>query len=599
MRRAHVLRTLSRGLTRMRLLFIDVETTTIKETQDRLYQGFRLMTANLVEYRPETGWMETVEKDFYNQQDFYDWFDSILHRKSTLYVISANIWFDLRNSGLFHYLTSHRWEVKIFFIKGFTNIIKLKQEPYTVCCLNMQQFIPRSVKKMGQLIGLEKFDVDVKDKDDKLIMGYCRRDVDIITETFKLWVKFLDDNDLGRFCYTLAGQSFTAFRHRFLNKKIYIHANEFISNFERECYYGGRVELFRRGDFKGEKIYKLDINSQYPYVMREYPMPVKWRGTEHLPSMVTLRWCLWRYICFAKVALNTNEPVYPQKGQNKLLFPTGRFVTYLSHPELIYAYEHGHIYEIEYLIYYDKAVIFREYVDNMFVLRRKYKDEHNDVFQYLVKIMMNALYGKFAQRVDTMILEEEIDKELYEVNTIIDRETGKRYRELILGFSRKVFQEGNEDSINTMIAIPAMITSLARIYLWELIQTAGRENVYYCDTDSIFTNTEGYQNLGSKIHPIHLGLLALEADCENLVLWGPKDYIFGSETVLKGIRKDSVKQKDGSYDQIHFPGFKGDLRHGLDKPYGIVKIKKSLKRIYEKGTVNPDGTITPFVRSEF
>ena len=40
-----------------------------------------------------------------------------------------------------------------------------------------------------------------------------------------------------------------------------------------------------------------------------------------------------------------------------------------------------------------KVSLFRKAIDNLFELRRKYKDESNDVTQLLVKLIMNTLYG--------------------------------------------------------------------------------------------------------------------------------------------------------------------------------------------------------------
>ena len=36
---------------------------------------------------------------------------------------------------------------------------------------------------------------------------------------------------------------------------------------------------------------------------------------------------------------------------------------------------------------------FRKVIENMFALRQKYKDEHKDLLQGLVKLITNSLYG--------------------------------------------------------------------------------------------------------------------------------------------------------------------------------------------------------------
>ena len=41
---------------------------------------------------------------------------------------------------------------------------------------------------------------------------------------------------------------------------------------------------------------------------------------------------------------------------------------------------------------------FKKVIDKIFELRQKYKDEYNDVMQFLVKLIMNSLYGEFLRK---------------------------------------------------------------------------------------------------------------------------------------------------------------------------------------------------------
>ena len=56
----------------------------------------------------------------------------------------------------------------------------------------------------------------------------------------------------------------------------------------------------------------------------------------------------------------------------------------------------GRVIEIyEGVIYRENFKIspFRKVIEKLFALRQKYKDEHNDLMQGLVKLTMNSLYG--------------------------------------------------------------------------------------------------------------------------------------------------------------------------------------------------------------
>jgi len=76
---------------------------------------------------------------------------------------------------------------------------------------------------------------------------------------------------------------------------------------------------------------------------------------------------------------------------------------------------------------YDKAVIFRQYVDYMYKLRAKYQREGNEVFRELVKYIMNSLYGKFGQNSEDW---NKVDNELSDPDgeyEMLDDTTGEYY----------------------------------------------------------------------------------------------------------------------------------------------------------------------------
>lgn len=599
MKGSHILKTLQTGITNMRFIFFDVETRILEETDKEIKQGFRLLTANLVNFR-KNGSFRIIDRFKTNKkEDFYLWFLSKLQKKQQLYVLSANIWFDIRNSGLFVWLMENHWKDELFYSKGFTTIIKLRYESYVVFFLNMQQFIPTNVKNYGDMVGMVKLDLNPLFWDDKIVMEYCARDTDIITEVFHQWLDFIRINQLGRFSFTVASQSFTAYRHRFLHKKIYIHRHDWLTALERKCYHGGRCDIFYQGTIKDETIYNLDINSMYPFMMKENKMPVKAIKVLKLPSMLTVRAYLLKYCVIGWCAIDTDEPAYNVVMNNRLCFPTGRFTTYLTDPEIRYAVKHNHLRSVYYLAVYEKDYIFSEYVDFMHNLKTQYEREGNKVYRYISKLFMNSLYGKFGQKIDVHYFTDNLSEAEYSHETVVDSDTNIVYKELRLGFQRKVFQEGAGDAYNSFVAISAHVTGLSRMHLWKLIRKAGDKNVYYCDTDSIFVNSRGYKNLyGSEIGD-RIGQLSVKGKSTNVTIHGAKDYCFNNESTIKGVKKGSRPRSDGGFSLLIFPSFRSDMRTGLDKPYAIRKVTKFLNREYKKGEVMPDGWIKPFRINDF
>jgi hypothetical protein len=71
---------------------------------------------------------------------------------------------------------------------------------------------------------------------------------------------------------TSASLALTIFRKNYYDpivNPIYI-PNANVDNFIRSGYYGGHTDVYKP---KGENLYYYDVNSLYPYVMKNYPMP--------------------------------------------------------------------------------------------------------------------------------------------------------------------------------------------------------------------------------------------------------------------------------------------------------------------------------------
>jgi len=155
--------------------------------------------------------------------------------------------------------------------------------------------------------------------------------------------------------------------------------------------------------------------------------------------------------------------------------------------------------------------------------------------------------------------------------------------------------EGYEESFNSFPAIAAHVAANARMYLWSLMKQAGRNNYFYCDTDSLVINELGLCRLKNKLNDYALGSLKIEQAFTSMTIRGLKDYSIGTKLVIKGIRKNAVQIEDGVYEQEQWSSFKGLLRAGEPNTYTIKKVRKVLERKYTKGHVNPNGLIQPLV----
>lgn len=588
MRLSHILRKNKGGVLPSRFIFFDVETTENKLDEDEVKLELKLGSACYVRYVKNKYYYQW--KEFKKISEFWDFVFKKSYYRTNLYLIAHNIGFDFRVLQGFNEMKYNKFILSKFITTGSSNIWIFKKGNKKITCLDNMNYFKTSLEVLGKSIGFPKTKVDFNTVSDNLLMLYCRNDVLIMLKAWKLLFKFIDDNNLGNFSNTIAGQAFNSYRHRFMQKEIYIHNNEKAIKIERASYHGGRNECFYIGKLENQKYYLLDVNSMYPSVMYEYEYPNKFLGSSD--SLNGLEGQLKKYCLIIECIIKTDEPIYPIIQNDKLIFPVGIFKTYLSTREIEYALKNNHIYKINSVYRYSKEKLFDNYVNFFYDKKVLYKNENNDAFSYLCKLFLNSLYGKFGQRNERY---EKIGKSLLAngVYEYFDMDKQENIKERVInGIAEK--SVGLVEGQDSFVSIPSHITADARIRLWKYIKIAERKNVYYCDTDSLIVNEQGYHNCREYISD-KLGNLSLKEISNKVEIFGLKDYVFGNNTIIKGIKKDAIKISEGSYEQTVFEGIKGAIRKNRLNEMIITKNQsKILKRNYDKGIVLQNGNVIPF-----
>lgn len=197
---------------------------------------------------------------------------------------------------------------------------------------------------------------------------------------------------------TVSSLALSIFRIQYYNEEfwpIYI-PNKNEDTFIRRGYYGGHTDTYKP---YGEDLYYYDVNSLYPYVMQEYPMP----GGEPVwhSNLVgkELDDSLFGFIeAYIECPATINKPFLPYKDKNgTLIFPTGKFVGVYYTEELKYAKSLGYtVLPISGYLYEKKESPFKDFVTTLFQNRLEAKKTGNDAMSYVYKILMNSLYGRFG-----------------------------------------------------------------------------------------------------------------------------------------------------------------------------------------------------------
>lgn len=603
-----------------RVIFVDTETKdeVVNENTSNLrlllgcYEVW-VVDAKGISIAMESSGVFTTEYEFY----------TLIKKHKPCRVVAHNWRFDatVLRVGARDNLTRYGYDIDIgnsiipVEAKGFTPfLVSLNFDGVLVELICNTNFYKQSLASLGASFDADKYDmpsetdyVSYQDYLDDLI-AYCARDVEVLRKSYFFLFEFTDEIGGVTPASTIAMSANRVYRNRFMSLGERIQGTlgiPYISDIEQEAYKGGRTDAFFRGN-PDKQIYKYDVNSLYPYSMLG-DIPVRYVQAAPQNMLIdALESDDSRFIYLADVTISIHEDdkhsfiggegVKTDKGE--LIFPIGEYRCWVWQPMIETLYTRNYIKEIHKVYAYNKSPLFNDYVLTLYALREEYKKSGDSARDLLVKILLNSLYGKFGQRehstwdiadeYETVVMEREgvgIDRfgEIYEDEFV-------EYLQIADTLYRSIPQTESNPSVNSVMSIAGYITTNARSILWETLAYIldMRGDVYYCDTDSIFTSIQLPEHMVSQTE---LGKWKLEEIIPKgeADFIAPKHYRVMDKWTIKGIRNPTGNDEHA---QKIFPNFITDLtsknklrKARLDSGAVITRIVKrptgnNNKRIY-------------------
>jgi len=598
-----------------RIVAVDTEAWTKKYDIQKL----RLGHAMFLRWRGSQ-WQEE-HFPFATVGQFHDWMDGIIERegnKNRIWLMSHNMKYDFPMLCMDSYLDGRFDAPDLFVMEPFLYYAKHKAKGTGLRVISTTNWYPFSLEKTAKNFGSFKLtspdfttsDWEVSDEDMAI---YCRQDTVALSAIIKGHINFIRSNDLGMVQPTSASQAFNAFRHRFMKTPLLVHHRPLLVNMELESYHGGRVEAFQLG--KVPDVYYLDVNSMYPAVMKgnQYPTVPRMKAPFKLFCKTDVPTSYEDDYIIARCWLDLKVPwLAVKRDDGKLIFPIGHVKATLSDPEYRYILEHpevGTISKLTDFIAYEKASIFDEYVDFFYSLKR---NAQSDLERSMAKLFLNSLYGKFGQRYHAPIQtlsSDEGTKDWVLVKGMLEddqlgvvHENGRTY--IRMG-DKVVMQDKDVKGAiaeQSMPRISSAVTAYARLKLWEYMDMAGLENCFYCDTDSIMTNEDGYENLSSKgmVDASELGKLKMEFPTPvSVEVFGSKFYEVEGVLKCKGLKKNAKRVGVNSWEQDQFETGMNRLKNRINDGVRVSKLTKTFSKEYDKGTVLTNNRVVPFQLSQW
>lgn len=473
------------------------------------------------------GLVDIETKEFFHGNDIQYLFDFFQYAGSCK-VYFHNLKFD--GEFIFYYLFEH----------GFTIVEdKKKMEPGTFTCLisgtglfysitiqltktikieilDSLKIIPFSVDQVAKAFGLpiSKLEIDykrIRPKGYELTeneVSYLKNDVMIMALALEIMFK------QGLTAMTQGANAMKDFKNILGKKKFSRLFPPPVYDKElRQSYKGGFVYVNPKfqGKTVGEGIV-LDVNSLYPSVMYYCYLPYgegvyydgEYKKDEIFPLYIQQLRCNFklkeRYIPTIQIKAGLfgkkNTFVEDSNGEDILLT--------LTNVDLELFLEHYEVYNIEYLggwKFRSSNTIFKEYIDKWIKVKNEATIAGNYALRTLAKLMLNALYGKFA------VFPEITNKYPYYdyKNQLVHYETSDpKQRDIVY------------------IPMASFITAYAR---YKTITSAQRniERFLYADTDSL--HLLGTEIPDLEVDPVKLGAWKHEATFSRGKYLRQKSYI--------------------------------------------------------------------------
>ena len=507
------------------------------------------------------------------------------------YIVATNLEFDF--TTLFK--NTKYWNCFNLLYRGTTLLMVTEKEKHKhgrIKFIDTMNYSPISVSKWGELLGENKLESpssweesfvhgiktiipkkNLNDEEKKELEIYNKRDCKISCDAMYFLQQAV--NMLGgKIKITSASTSLDIFRRNFLNQRIikesYVLKDESIKDFLFDSYYGGRTEVFIRGEVKD--IFYYDINSLYPSVMlNRFPVPQSIQKVDKPKTHL-----IEDYFGVSDVNIKCpdylDKPLLPKRIDGKLIFPSGSFRGTFTHAELKKALDLGYkILKINKQVIYTQSFYpFKDFINTLYKLRINLKNDGSRM-EKMVKLFMNSLYGRFGMRkVGTT--------KIMDLNFMSNKEINEEFDEIFEVRNDFGIQRTEEDyNGNCCFPILASYTSsYARLKIYDYLD----DNTIYMDTDSIITTNK----LPDEMISNEIGCMKLEGEFSRGIFIKPKFYMLENndsvEVKIKGINKADIDDffngiKGGVIKKLKFSRLRESIIRNIDCN-SVIKIEKNL-----------------------
>lgn len=500
-------------------------------------QTFRLAVASHDRRRHDTaGWCDRDTETFYDTDKLWAWVDGRTQARARTVVVAHNLAYDVRICEALTALPALGWSLKACRLDRGQAWFSWSRDGRTLVMADSFAWCPVSLEKLGELVEIAKLPLPDWDDTDDAWEQRCARDVEILAAVWRRLMDWIREADLGNWKPTGAGQSWAAYRHRFMAHRLLAHDDESARAAERRAAWTGRCEVWRHGRVRGGPFSEWDYSAAYAHVGAECDVPTKLIGATGQTSIEQWRKLTRRYRVLAECTIETEVPTVPTLVDGKIAWPVGTFTTTCWENEIELAIDNGARVMVHRLWWYKRAPALRAF--NVWVLAYlgRSPGDVDPVMVLAAKHWSRALVGRFGARWGNWETCGRAELPDLGLSTVIDRAAGCTWQLLQVGTELKRRTE-EFDSPDAVVSIMSWVMAECRVRLWRVLEAAGPENVCYMDTDGVIVNRAGTDRLREAGIPG----LRLKGEWAGVELLAPRQIILSGRLRAAGVPRDAVR----------------------------------------------------------
>lgn len=563
-------------ITRVPRSYVYLDTEAHRERGPRSeLQTFRLAVAAFdTKNHKGDGWRPREWHDSTDTAGLWEWITGRCRRKARTVLVCHNLAYDLRIADAFTELPRLGWSFKAGRVDDGQAWMVFTSEGRTLAMVDTMSWVPQSLDKLGQLVGIAKVELPDDDDDDARWFERCRTDVAILAEVWRRLMYWIDADDLGNWKLSGAGQSWAAFRHRFMTHPLLVHEDDDARTAERDAALTGRCEAWQHGNLTAGPFREYDFTTAYARIGLECDLPVKLAGELRKPTMGKIATAAGTRAVLIECRVDTDVPVVATRTDDGICWPVGTFDTTLWGHEARLVVDAGGTVTPTRAWVYRTAPALHAFCAWVLDGLDGSRGDVDPVVKVALKHWSRALIGRTAaqwSRWETWGVAPHSNVMLSKAH---DRSAGDVFQLLQLG-TQLIRQSGAPDNPDAMVAIMSWVMAESRVRLWRAMNLAGLDNVVYVDTDSLIVNQAGSEALEAAA----VDGLRVKGEWSSIEVLGPRQIIPGGRLRAAGIPSGAVKVAPATWEAEVWSGLSRSLRTGQTSTVEVTSRRFAVRGV--------------------